>query len=551
LGGLLLWGSGAVRRGQLPGLFPWQEERFYGLLLAAAVWLLSLGGILLAAAGGRRPAPSSPTTRSGRRSRAVVLLLVVLVVAFVAAYGWLSIVRHQRFNSTGYDLAINEQIVWNTLHGRFFASSLEVDNSFADHFRPFLLVLLPPYALFPSPVTLLVLQVLGLALGAIPLYRLAQHKLSSPTVALAVVASYLLYPAVGFTGRFDFHIEVFAIPAFIAAFYALERGRWKQTSFWLVIPLLCKENMGLTVAAFGLYVLLVRRQYTFGAIWMVIGVGAFWATSFWLLPAVRGESLDALSRYSWLGSSPPQMLVALVTRPAEIWRQVTEPSRLLYLLQLFLPVGFLALGGWRELLPAVPGLALNLLARHHCQPTIYCQYAVPVIPFIFVAAVYGLSRFESVGVSRWAWRAIGLALVPLALASLWIDNPFTEEQALPSALTQIGNAEVVEMALQTVPAEASLVTTNDYAPHLAQRAQLYIIGIPAQREAPVDPEVVFINLYDQEYIVCDQYRDYLSQLDVERYGVICRTGGLIVIQKDAGSNELFRDFILNWNNCAG
>jgi len=548
LGGLLLWSAGAVGPGQIEGLFPWQEARFHRLLLVAAGGFFILGAT---AALGRRPAPLPLAAHPGRRSRVAMLVLIALIVAFVAAYGWLSIARHQRFNSTGYDLAINEQIVWNTLHGRFFASSPEVDNSFADHFRPFLLIVLPFYALFPSPLTLLVLQTLGLVMGAVPLYRLARYKLSNPAVALAVAAAYLLYPAVGFIGRFDFHIEVFAIPAFIAAFYALERGHYKWASFWLIIPLLCKENLGLTVAVFGLYALLVRRKWALGAIWMGVGVFMFWSTSFWLLPTIRGESLDTLTRYSWLGNSPSQILAALGTRPAEVWRQVTEPARLLYLLQLFLPVGFLALAGLPELLPAVPGLALNLLARHHCQPTIYCQYAVPIIPFVFVAAVYGLSRFKSISITHGAWRVMGLALAPLTLMAWWTDNPFTEEQALPPALAQIDNAEVVKMALQTVPAQGSLVTTNDYAPHLAQRTELYIIGIPTQRKAPVDPDSVFINLYDQEYIVCDQYRDYLSQLDVNRYGVIFRTGGLIVIQRDAGSNESFRDFILNWNNCAG
>ena len=94
-------------------------------------------------------------------------------------------------------------------------------------------------------------------------------------------------------------------------------------------------------------------------------------------------------------------------------------------------------------------------------------------------------------------------------------------------------------------------TTNDYAPHLARREELFIIGVPSQRLAPTDPDVVFINLYDQQYIVCDQYRDYVSQLDLQSYGLTFRTGGLVVAQRGTGSNEQFQDFVLNWNNCAG
>lgn len=549
LGSLALLGAKALRQGHVAGLFPWQDERFYRLLLVAAIWFFGSAGILVIVACIRR-SQLPPVACPCVNPRTVTLLLIILNVTFAIAYGWLSITRHQRFNSTGYDLAINEQIVWNTLHGRFFASSPEVDNSFADHFRPFLLAVVPFYAIFPSPLTLLVLQTLVLAMGAVPLYYLARHKLSSSVVALGVASAYLLYPSVGFVARFDFHIEAFAVPAFIAAFYALERNQWKWASFWLVIPLLCKENMGLTVAAFGLYALLFRRKYAFGTTWIVIGLFTFAATSFWLIPTIRGESPDALNRYDWLGHSPQQILVAMITRPVDIWHQITEPARLLYLLQLLLPVGFLALIGLPELIPVIPGLMLNLLAQHHCQPTIYCQYTVPVIPFVFVATVCGLFRIRSI-TSTWVQHGIGVALVLLAFLALWVDNPFAEEQALPSALAQTDNAEIVKMALQTVSAEGSLVTTNDYAPHLAQREELYIIGIPSQREPPIDPNIVFINLYDQEYIICDQYREYVSQLDIAQYGVVFRTGGLIVIQRNAGSNELFQDFILNWNDCAG
>jgi uncharacterized membrane protein len=555
LAGLALLGANAIRQKPDSGMLGWQAERFSQLLLITAAWFIFLGGILAARALTQRRSSPSSSGRPPSRLNVAPLLLAVLIIAFVAGYGWLSLTRHQRFNSTGYDLAINEQIVWNTLHGRFFASSLEVDNSFADHFRPFLAFLIPIYAAFPSPSTLLIVQTVALAASALPLYLLARDKLADPSVSLAIVGAYLLYPALGFIARFDFHIEALAIPALIAAFLAMERDRWGWASFWLLIPLLCKENLGLTVAAVGLYALLIRRKVAFGMSWMAVGLTAFWATSFWLIPTLRGEASDTMTRYSWLGESPLLVLAALATRPAEVWQVITEPSRLYYLLQLFLPVGLLALLAIPELLPAVPGLALNLLARHHCQPTIFCQYAVPIVPFIFVALVYAIARLRTVepfksGGDR-AWRLLGLALVPLAFATWLVDNPFLEDTAVPPALTEIDNASVVRIALEMVPAQGSLVTTNDYAPHLAQRPELYIIGIPAQREPPTDPDSLLINLYDQQYIVCDQYRTYLAQLDIDRYGVVFRTGGLVVILRNGGSNEQFRDLVLNWSNCAG
>lgn len=549
--GSALWMLWQAATPPLPGadaLFPWQQQRLQILLAVGGIWLLLLATLLFV--GWRSRQPATAGTRKWP-SWLVPLLLTIFILAFMAAYGWLAVTRHQRFNSTGYDLAINEQIVWNTVHGRFFASSLEVDNSFADHFRPFLLALAPFYLLFQSPLTLLLVQTAGLALGAIPLYLLARERLQQRLVPLVIAAVYLLYPALGFIARFDFHVEAFAIPAFFAAFYAMERERWGWASAWLLIPLLVKESMGLTVAAVGLYALVMRRKARWGSAWLVLGLATFAVTSFWLIPTVRGEASDTLSRYRWLGDAPGTMLATLFTEPALVWQQLTSADRLFYLLQLLVPVGFLALLGLPELFLALPGLGLNLLASHHCQPTIYCQYTVPVLPFVLVATVFGLGTLRHLLRRHPAWQLAGLGLLPLALFSLWVDTPFTETEALPDALAPPGNAEVVRAALAVVPEAGTAVTSNDYAPHLARRQELYVIGNPSQREAPADPEVVFLNLYDQEYIVCDQYRAYVARLDPARYGVTFRTGGVIVIQQDAGDNALFRDFIENWNNCAG
>ncbi len=523
---------------EISGIFPWQVDRLQILLGAALLWALLALGLLI---WGREK------TVIQLSKKQAIAILGTAVLLYIVAYGYLAVTRHQTFNSTGYDLAINEQIVWNTLNGRFFASSLEVDNSFADHFRPFLAILLPVYAIFQTPNTLLIAQTIALSLGAIPLYQYARLKDLSPAAAAALGLVYLLYPAVGFINRFDFHIEAFAVAAFLAAFVAVERKRWRWATFWLIVPLLCKENLGLTVAMIGLYVLIFKRERKYGSGWIIVGIATFLLTSFWLIPTVRGEAADTLSRYAWLGDSPQTMISTLFFDFGRIFAHLTQPARLLSLLQQFLPLGFISLLGWPLLLPALPGLAINLLAEHHCQAFIYCQYAVPVLPFLFLAAAAGVARIKQPVAQDW----FALLLVPLTLVALFVDNPFTEEEALPSATTRIGNEETVRQALAVVPEDGVLVTTNDYAPHLARRAGLFIIGRPTQRVAPTDPDIVFINLYDQQFIVCDEVRAYVSQLDPTRYGTTFRTGGLIVIERGKGSTETFQDFVDNWNNCAG
>lgn len=495
---------------------------------------------------------SIDTLQIGVVDSIVPILLVLCLIAAIVGMVWLSFTRHERFNSTGFDLAINEQIVWNTLNGRPFASSVEVDNSFADHFRPLLAIIVPFYALFQTPKTLLVIQAVVLASAAIPIYALGNLKLKNRWLALVFAAVYLIYPAVGFTARFDFHIEVFVIPAFIAAFYMMETDRWIAASLFLLIPLLSKETMGLSVAAFGLYAILRWRKFNWGAIWLLVGVLMTWGTIFWLIPTVRGEAADSMTRYAWLGNNPAEMVQALIFQPSLWLTHIWTQANLITVLQLILPVGFLALFGWGELGLALPALAINFLAAHFCQSTIYCHYAIPVIPIVFIAAIMGFSRLQK-WLSAEQSNIVGSLIILCSLFSFLMWHPFQEVPILPTAFGEIGNSQTVWLALQTIPENGSLslVTTNDYAPYLAQRQELYIVGIPTQRVAPTDPDLVFLNLYDQQYIVCDQIQDYLLKLDRSRYGATFRTGGVIVLQRDGGDPAIFLDFVQNWNNCAG
>lgn len=548
LGILAIWLARGSQPWGVEGLLPWQEERFGLYLRVTGFWFLflTLVGALSAAFSFDR----LPPRRSRAGARHTILVPILLALVFATAYGTMAVIRHLRFNSTAYDLAIHEQAIWSTLHGRPFATSLEVDNLLADHFSPFLLVPMLPYAVYQSPLTLVVVQALVLGLGAIPLFHLARRRLSSDLLASALALAYLLYPALGFMARFDFHIEVFAIPAFIAAFDAMDQDRWRTASIWLVIPLLCKENLGLTVAAWGLYALLIRRKPSWGLAWLAVGLAQFWATSFWLLPALRGESSDTLLRYAWLGDSPLEMLRTLLTSPGQVWAHVSSGGRLFYLMQLLAPVGFLSLLGPFELALAAPGLVVNLLATGDFQSSIYFQYTVPVLPFVSIAAVRGTARLRRLSPRPWAWFIAGLALILLSLSPFLIDNPFREQPWLPSLWDEVENADTVRQALDTIPAQGAVVTTNSYAPHMAQRPEIYIIGAPTQREAPADPDVVFLNLHDHRWISCEGARAYALQLDPEIYGVTFMSDGVVVIRRDSGSRDQLRDLLAHWPGCS-
>jgi uncharacterized membrane protein len=262
----LLGPAGPIGRTVPPGT-PGTE--FNVSLLAEARVALALAGLLLAAiawlprplvALAERLTPPllrlDDWLRAGQRWSILLALAILVAAAVLAAY---SIARHNAFNSKAYDLGLHAQVWWNTSQGRPFAGSVEVDNYLGDHVSPIILPLAPLYSLWPDARLLLLLQAAALAVGAWPLALLARRRLrphwpqGAHLAALLLAAIYLTYPALGFVNRFEFHEEVFAVPLLLLAFWALEARRLAVMSLALLLALLTKEDVGLTVAAFGLW----------------------------------------------------------------------------------------------------------------------------------------------------------------------------------------------------------------------------------------------------------------------------------------------------------
>ena len=124
-------------------------------------------------------------------------LVWIFIISYTIFFSWYSILKHYAFLTTAFDLGIFDQALWSTLHGKFLYTTLhgeEASVTFAHHFQPILLLILPIYAVYQSPETLLVLQSFFLALGALPIYWIARKKLNE-LAGLVFSASYLLYPA--------------------------------------------------------------------------------------------------------------------------------------------------------------------------------------------------------------------------------------------------------------------------------------------------------------------------------------------------------------------
>lgn len=296
------------------------------------------------------------------------LLLILLVVGYACAFSYLTLVRYAAFEARALDMGNLNQSIWNTAHGNWFHLTNQPGtvNRLSLHVEPILLPISWLYWLYPAPPLLLVLQAVIVALGAIPLFALARHQLGpekrgSEWVALAFAILYLLNPTLQAANWLEFHPITLAPTFLLAAFYYLVTDRPGPFAVFAILAASCKEELALLVFMMGAYALFIRRRPRWGLITMVLSMA-------WALLAVLGiQQLFAdgnihWNRYAYLGDSPSQMVMSLLTRPGLVWSQLATANAGGYLWALLWPTAFLALLAPEVLLLALPSLAINLLA---------------------------------------------------------------------------------------------------------------------------------------------------------------------------------------------
>jgi uncharacterized membrane protein len=409
------------------------------------------------------------------------------IVAFVTYFSCFDFLRHYNFVSAYYDLGIMDQVVWNTAHGHIFLltapNGLSTVSRFAIH-ADFLLALLAPfYWIYSSPNTLLLIQALVVGLGAIPLYYLGNDILKNKLLALLIALAYLLCGPLERAVIFDFHAVTLASAFFLFAFYYL----YKQKYWWFVIfailAISTKETMTFLVITLGFYIIFTQKRWKVGLAVVAASAVWFYLLLWHIMPGSRPDESAhfALDYYSKYGSSPGQIVKTILFKPYVWLPDIFNQTDLTYLLTFVAPTGFLALLT-PFLILALPEFLINLLSNDPLMHMIGYQYVSAIVPFTFIAFVFGLKRFREFGhryFPKWSPRGMQMFLVGylafFILVSTYILSP------LPGMLhadmsgfqTGLENPSYIRNLAKQIPVSAKVSATNKLEPHFSQREFAY------------------------------------------------------------------------------
>jgi uncharacterized membrane protein len=427
------------------------------------------------------PGPESPATAvraaaadAGLRDRVAWLI----ALAVFAAYLPISLFRYLQRDPASWDLGIFTEYVKQ--YSQLRAPIVDIRGAgfdlLGDHFHPIVALLAPFFAVFPTPVTLLVAQALLAALSVIPVYRAGAELLGRGN-GRAIGAAYGFSWGLQQLVSYDFHELAFAVPLLALSLSALVRGRSRAAVLWAMPLVLVKEDQGFTLAVIGLIIAIVYRRRASGL--FLAGWGLLWSLLAMLviIPYFNPDHVyyywyktGTLSRGVRL--SPLALLAQLGTG----W-QLKLPTLAL----LLLVTGFLAVRS-----PLVLAVVPSLLMRFVSPDVFYWgttwHYNAPLMPIVFIAAIDAMNRIRTargqgraVGRVPLAMERYGAAVMVAACAALAFQFPLSHlwQPGTYELRPQVA-AENAAMAL--VPDGATVAATTDLLAPLAARTDTFFLA---------------------------------------------------------------------------
>jgi uncharacterized membrane protein len=433
--------------------------------------------------------------RVGRRI-SLGMIFVLLGAGFYAV--WMSyhtILQHRQFGTSALDLGTYNTMFFNALHGHPFRCPGVLPKGgnwsmLSNHAEFTMFVLLPFYALRPGPETLLVLQAVALAIGAIPLYRMASRRLPQ-TAALVLALAYLLYAPMHQANFYDIHFQPFAVVFTLWALDMLDANRPVLFALFFVLALGCREDVPIGFAFLGLYMLLSGKRVGAGVAIAAVSATYFVIVKFMVMPHFGDWVFSDLYKelYPPGENTNGGVVKTLLTNPVYVWKTLITTQKIVFFLLVMTPTLFLPLRRgllWMSLLPA----AFFTVFTTGYGPTVEIsfQYVLLYIPFVFLATALALAAYGSTKQGRaQLWGGVGgVAMATFLTSRVWGAMPPGDKfhggfRDIPGfrPLSEGDRQKARDIAelLAMIPKNASVASSEMEHPHVSTRLNSYVLRV--------------------------------------------------------------------------
>jgi len=330
----------------------------------------------------------------------------VIAVASLAALVVLATLIHTRIQINFFnhfmlghaDVGHFTEELKNALVGRGLRSDSFDNTRLGWHFVPLMYVLVPGYALWPSPVFLMTCGAFVLHVPALIVFWFARKRTDSILDGWLFATAWLLLPSINrliYSNTYGFAWLYVSVPILAFLLAAAELRRWKACWLTVAVLLLCRETNAAVTLGFGIYLVLFSIRRRAGVVVVAVSIGYALLCALVLIPhfaaAGRYERLDLFGE---LGDSLASLLASPFTHPGLFFGRLLRPQSWNLVFLLLATMCVLPVRGWRLSLAALPTLVPLLLFQNPDWSSIKFWHHAMVLPFLFFAGVTVRRRGE-------------------------------------------------------------------------------------------------------------------------------------------------------------
>jgi len=462
-------------------------------------------------------------------------LLIAWVIILSLLYATLSILRHDHFQSGGFDLGLYDQAVWQ--YSRFLSPYNTIKERFilGDHLTLTLPLLAPLFWLWDNVKALLIFQAFWLSFSSLAIYKLCRIRRFSPLTSLNLSFIYGFFFGIQFAVFFEFHPVTIGVGLIAWLVYFLESQKKRLFLPTLILLLLTQENMGIALASLGL-IYLFRKEYRQLALAFIIG-GLGWS----LLAAKIISIFSDVGFQYWpeISLNPLKIIVCFFNAPEkrEIW---------LYSLSWF---SFLPLLSPGAILAVLLDLSQYFVTGQEFTRmwTPFQHHRAILAPFLLLGALDALVFLKGKKVKP---QAASIILVIIALGLQYLFHFPLNKLSKPIYWKSESWMNDNRALFKTIPQDASLATQQNLVPHLSHRQEIYLVW-PRQHDFEPPPcgqkTCWWLDFSGQpEYLVVDLHpHQWVTQLleSNENFESAVRNmekAGKIVLEREINSAKIYR-----------
>lgn len=462
-----------------------------------------------------------------KKTNIIVAIVGILLFAFV---GIITVYRYLTYSNSTFDFGIFTQMYENMKQTGSISTTLErnrVLSHFGVHFSPIFYIALPIYFIFPSPVTVQLIQAFMVALPVIPIVLISRKYKLSNWMTVGAVLLYALYPATAGGTLYDIHENCFLTFLILMAIWAIEKKKNILTAIMVLLVFFVKEDAPVYIMVLGTFYLFSRKDKKRGLILMVSSAIYFIiATS-----VVKSYGLGIMdNRFSNLfydqQKGLSQLIRTVLVNPGYVISQIVANydangmEKIGYILLMFVPMAAVIFRNGKKYSRFIlisPVIVINLLTLYVYQHDITFQYNFGSIALMMYLVIMNMADLKP----KKAKVAISVAVICAGVMFMGSMAPrlnyYTSKYSQDKA-----TYEKINIALSAVPKNASVCASGFFTPHLKN-----------------------LEMYDQNHLEETKYTDYLVideryTDEKSKFDTVLSSGQYDLIYNESGIISIYR-----------